>query len=89
MTFFKIMAGVVFFALAALSLVMAGLIALAWTAQYSNRAAGTSISTVSIMIGQWTLSGWQICAAVSLPVMLCVAFIGCGIYVFRSSKPAA
>jgi predicted anti-sigma-YlaC factor YlaD len=87
MTFIKLIAGVVCFALAALSLVMVGLIALAWVAQYSNRAVGASIKTTSIMIGQWTLSGWQIYAVASLLAVLSVAFIAGGIYVFRSSKP--
>jgi alpha-beta hydrolase superfamily lysophospholipase len=86
MTFIRLIAGVVFFALAALSLVMGGLIALAWVAQYSNQAAGSSLKATSIMIDQWTLSGWQIYAVASLLAVLSAAFIACGIYVFGSSK---
>jgi hypothetical protein len=83
----KILSGAVCFVFAALSLIMVVLMALAWAAQYSVSAAKLPPS-VSIMIGPWTLSGWQIYAVISLFVMLVLAFITCGVYLFRSCKTA-
>ena len=88
MTFIKLISGVVCLAIAALSLVMIGLISLAWMAQYSSHAAGASIKATSIMIGQWTLSGWQIYAVASLLLVLSVAFLACGICVFQCVNSA-
>ena len=65
---------------------MVGLIVLAWLAQYSANAGKAPLATYSIMIGQWTLSGWQICAVASLFAMLAIAFIWGGICAFRSAK---
>jgi len=65
---------------------MAGLIALAWMAQYSAGAAKSPPSGYSIMIGPWTISGWEIYALESLFVILIFAFVTYGIYLFRSGK---
>jgi hypothetical protein len=86
MQILKLIAGVMCFALAALSLMLVGLMILAWIAQYSISAAKSTASPIYITIGQWTLSGWQIYAVASSLVILTLGFIFCGVYVFRSSK---
>jgi hypothetical protein len=84
----KILSGVVCLVFAALSLIMVMLMALAWAAQYSVSAAKSPPPVYSIMVGPWTLIGWQIYAVISLFVMLVFAFVTCGVYLFRSCKTA-
>jgi hypothetical protein len=86
MQIIKVLSGVVSFLLAGLSFLMVGLIGVAWLSQYSANAGKMPLTTNSIMISQWTLSGWQIYAVVSLLVLLTVAFTLGGVYAFRSPK---
>jgi len=88
MQIIKILTGLVSFVFAGFSLLIICLIVLACLAQ---RSAGETMSppaNYSIMIGRWTLSGWQIYAVVSLFVVLAIAFILGGLCMFRSSKTA-
>ena len=89
MQILKILAGIVSFLLAGLSLVMFGLLGLAWWAQYSNRAANAPASSISTVVGPWTLLGWQNYAVASLFIALAVTFILVGVYALKPFKSAA